>query len=63
MIVRLILLAMALVTVSACALRPYGNNPDYYDSGNSPELRNDGRDDGDRDFRGGSEDHEHREGG
>ncbi|MEJ0072228.1 MAG: hypothetical protein WDO24_29905 [Pseudomonadota bacterium] len=58
----MVILAAALVTISACAVLPDGNGADYYNGGNSPELRNDGRDGGDRDFRGGSEDHEHRDG-
>jgi hypothetical protein len=57
MTLKLLLAAAALLVVSACEVRPYGEGPGYYTSGNVPS--ND-RDRGDRDYQGGQENQEHR---
>lgn len=52
MTLKLILIGAALLAISACVVRPYGEGPTYYGNGNSRERGFDGRDAGDRDYRG-----------
>ena len=57
MTLKLLLAAAALLAISACEVRPYGDGPGYYTSGN---FHSDDRDRGDRNYQGGQESQEHR---
>jgi hypothetical protein len=70
MTLKLLIFAAALLAVSACVVRPYGESPVYYGSGYSAGGYNggdsrgrdfDNRDDGDRGQRGGIEGHQRRD--
>jgi hypothetical protein len=55
---KLLIVATALVALSACEVRPIGSGPGYYYNSNERGYQN--RDRGDRDFRGDHEGQEHR---
>jgi hypothetical protein len=58
MTLKLILIAAALLAISACVVRPYGEGPTYYSNGPSRERGYDSRDNGDRDYRGSRNGHD-----
>jgi hypothetical protein len=57
MTLKLLLVAAALLVMSACEVRPYGEGPGYYANDRS---RADDRDRGNREYQGGQESQEHR---